>query len=213
MTAATFGHENITSSFVTVAVDEITRRAVRNIVDISMFIRTRQDKGLIFYLGSEPESVAYNEETFIIAQLEGGELRVRIQFAGNQESYSVGGVKLDNGHNHLIQIVRNGTLVQFRINNTEYFRNTIGASEHLHVDVLYLGGMPKLSPSYTHRHDEITHMKVIGHPASRAKRQIEPPTIGRTEVMPDTRMKAEPSKPEPVIVNFKGIIQDVQVCC
>lgn len=46
----------------------------------------------------------YNEETFIIAQLEGGELRVRIQFTGNQESYSVGGVKLDNGYSHLIQV-------------------------------------------------------------------------------------------------------------
>lgn len=211
LTAATFGHENITSSYVTVRVNESTKRAVRNIVDISMFIRTRQDKGLIFYLGSEPESVPFNEETFIIAQLEGGELRVRIQFAGIQESYNVGGVKLDNGHSHLIQIVRNSTLVQFRINNTEYFRNTIGASDHLHVDVLYLGGMPKLSPAYNYRHDEVSRMSVVGHTASRTKRQIESPPMSRTETMPDTRMKADPSKPEPVIVNFKGIIQDVQV--
>lgn len=87
-----------------VLVNETTQRAVRNTVDISMFIRTRQDRGLIFYLGTEPGTVPYNEETFILAQLEGGELRVRIQFGGTQESYSVGGVKLDNGHSHLIQV-------------------------------------------------------------------------------------------------------------
>lgn len=104
LTAATFGHENIKSSYVTVLVNETTQRAVRNTVDISMFIRTRQDKGFIFYLGTKPDTVNYNEPTFIIAQLEGGELRVRIQFGENQESYSVGGVKLDNGHYHLIQV-------------------------------------------------------------------------------------------------------------
>lgn len=104
LTAGTFGHENITSSYVTVEVNETTERAVRNIVDISMFIRTRQERGLIFYLGSKLGSPPYKEETFILAQLEGGELRVRIQFTGNQESYSVVGVKLDNGYSHLIQV-------------------------------------------------------------------------------------------------------------
>jgi protein crumbs len=82
----------------------LTKRAVKNIVDISMFIRTRQSRGAIFYLGSTPGSVAFPDETHIAAELEGGELLVRILFNATPESYTVGGVKLDDGQNHLIQV-------------------------------------------------------------------------------------------------------------
>lgn len=51
-----------------------------------------------------------------------GELFVRIQFNGSAEAYPVSGVKLDNGYNHLIEVIRNVTLVQVKINGTEYFR-------------------------------------------------------------------------------------------
>lgn len=101
-TAATFGYENISDSLVTVAVTDSARRAVRNIVDISMFIKTRQSRGQIFYLGSVLGSLT--EETYIAAQLEGGELLMRIHFNGTTEAYTVGGVKLNNGYNHLIQV-------------------------------------------------------------------------------------------------------------
>lgn len=39
-------------------------------------------------------------------------------------------------------MVRNVTLVQVKINGTEYFRKTISASGQLDVQVLYLGGVP-----------------------------------------------------------------------
>ncbi|KAK9511458.1 hypothetical protein O3M35_000110 [Rhynocoris fuscipes] len=142
LTAATFGHENITDSVVTVLVDQNARRAVRSIMDISMFIRTREENGGIFYLGSKPETVPYPEETVIAAQLQGGELQVTIQFNGTPESYGVAGVRLDNGHNHLIQVIRNVTLVSVRINGTEYFRKTIGATGQLDLQVLQLGAIP-----------------------------------------------------------------------
>ncbi|XP_018896752.2 protein crumbs isoform X2 [Bemisia tabaci] len=148
-TAATFGHENSTGSIVSVAVASTARRAIRTIVDISMFIRTRQAKGAIFYLGSSPGTVSFSDETHIAAELEGGELLVRIQLSGSQESYTVGGVKLDDGHNHLIQVVRNVTLVQVKINGTEYFRKTISATGQLDAQVLLLGGMPHLRSSPT----------------------------------------------------------------
>lgn len=99
-TAATFGYENSTDSLVTVDVADSARRAVRSIVDISMFIRTRQPRGQIFYLGS----VLGSEETFIAAQLESGELLVRIQLNSTPEAYTVGGVKLNDGYNHLIEV-------------------------------------------------------------------------------------------------------------
>ncbi|XP_035724721.1 protein crumbs-like isoform X1 [Vespa mandarinia] len=147
MTAATFGFENITNGYVTVKVSDMARKAVRSIVDISMFIRTRQDRGDIFYLGSEPApqmDSKSQDKTYIAAQLEGGELLVRIQFNGT-EAYTVGGVKLNDGNNHLIQVIRNVTLVQVKINGTEYFRKTISTSGQLNVTVLYLGGLPQAS--------------------------------------------------------------------
>jgi len=103
LTAATFGHENITDSLVTVMVYDGARRAIRNVVDISMFIRTRQEDGTIFYLGSS-SVINPGEETFILAQLDAGELLVKIQFNGTLERYTVGGQKLDDGNRHLIQV-------------------------------------------------------------------------------------------------------------
>lgn len=138
-TAATFGYENITNSLVTVNAFETARRAVRYFVDISMFIRTRQSTGQIFYIGSSLTPPSQNDDTNISAQLEGGELLVKILFNGTPESYSVGGYKLDNGYNHLIEVTRNLTFVQVKLNGTEYFRKTISATGSLDAQVLYLG--------------------------------------------------------------------------
>lgn len=79
------------------------RRSIRNVVDISMFIRTRQEDGTIFYLGSS-SVISPAEETFILAQLDAGELLVKIKFNGTLERYKVGGQKLDDGNRHLIQV-------------------------------------------------------------------------------------------------------------
>ncbi|XP_039288666.1 protein crumbs isoform X2 [Nilaparvata lugens] len=142
LTAATFGRENTTNSLVVVEVWPAVRATVQSILDISMFVRTRQAHGAIFYLGSRPNTVAPLNETLITARLQNGELQVSIQFSGIIEAYTVGGVRLDNGNSHLIQVVRNVTLVQVKINSTEYFRKTISATGKLDLQVLYLGGMP-----------------------------------------------------------------------
>ncbi|KAG5879729.1 hypothetical protein JTB14_033331 [Gonioctena quinquepunctata] len=185
-TAATFGYENITDSLVTVDVADYAKKAVRFIVDISMFIRTRQSRGQIFYLGS---GFLQNpiDETYIAAQLEGGELLVRIQFNGSLEGYTVGGVRLNNGNNHLIEVTRNVTLVQVKLNGTEYFRKTISAVGPLEAQVLYLGGQPQ----------------------SRSVRQTNenfaPPKIDSTPTAPASITSAVSN------IHFKGIIQDVQI--
>lgn len=145
LTAATFGHENITESMVKVVVDPAARKAVRSIMDISMFIRTREKEGGIFYLGSNPGTVPFSEETVIAARLQGGELQVTLQLNGVHESSNVAGVPLDNGYSHLIQVIRNVTLVGVRINGTEHFRKTIGANGQLDLQVLQLGAIPGAS--------------------------------------------------------------------
>lgn len=169
----------------TVTVADSARRAVRTIVDISMFIRTRQPKGQIFYLGSAVGSTNAPEETYIAAQLESGELLVRIQFNGTPEAYTVGGVKLNNGHNHLIEVIRNVTLVQVKLNGTEYFRKTISATGTLDAQVLFLGGQPQLRP-VRQANDLMAKMEPI------------PPTVSAATTPLSN-------------IHFKGIIQDVQV--
>uniref|UniRef100_A0A6B2E8N3 Putative cadherin egf lag seven-pass g-type receptor n=1 Tax=Phlebotomus kandelakii TaxID=1109342 RepID=A0A6B2E8N3_9DIPT len=145
ITAATFGHENTTHSAAIVDVAERPRRSVRTIVDISMFIKTRQPTGQIFYLGSDARKIPSNRDigdSYVSAKLLGGELHVQIQFNGTPEAYTVGGNKLDNGNTHLIQVIRNLTLVQVKLNGTEYFRKTLSSTGILDAQVLYLGGPP-----------------------------------------------------------------------
>jgi protein crumbs len=145
---ATFGHENVTKSSVIVNVSDVARRAIRSILDISMFVRTRQQTGQIFYLGSDPnQSVGPTgepprEPTSIAAKLSKGELEVHMRFNGTPETYAVGGKQLDDGYNHLIEIIRNSTLVQVKINGTEYFRKTLSSTGILNAQFLSLGGPP-----------------------------------------------------------------------
>lgn len=141
ITAATFGHENTTHSVVMVDVTERARRVVRSVLDISMFIRTRQSTGQVFYLGSEPKKTNGNL-SFVSAKLNGGELLVKLQINGTSEEQPVGGNRLDNGYTHLLQVIRNLTLVQVKINGTEYFRKTLSSTGQLDAEVLYLGGPP-----------------------------------------------------------------------
>ncbi|XP_065157140.1 protein crumbs-like [Atheta coriaria] len=189
-TAATFGYENITDSLVTVTATDAARRAIRSIVDISMFVRTRQSRGQIFYLGSALGSANLQNESYIAAQLEGGELLVRIQFNGTFEAYTVGGVKLNNGHDHLIQVIRNVTLVQVKLNGTEYFRKTISATGTLDAQVLFLGGQPQLRPV----------------------RQTNDFSKSPTSTAEVTAATGPAAVTTPLsMIHFKGIIQDVQI--
>lgn len=73
---------------------------------------------------------------------------MQMQFNGSPEAYTVGGNKLDNGYTHLIQIIRNTTLIQVKLNGTEYFRKTISSTGQLDAQVLYLGGPPPGSTSF-----------------------------------------------------------------
>lgn len=142
ITAATFGHENTTHSVVFVNVTDVARRMVRSVVDISMFIRTRQSTGHVFYIGSDPKKTNGNL-SFVSAKLNGGELLVKFQINGTTEpEQPVSGNRLDNGYVHMLQVIRNQTLVQVKINGTEYFRKTLSSVGPLDAETLYLGGPP-----------------------------------------------------------------------
>ncbi|XP_054726522.1 protein crumbs isoform X4 [Anastrepha obliqua] len=189
ITAATFGHENTTHSAVVVETNDAARRAIRSILDISMFIRTREPTGQVFYLGSDPKKPSVKTdigESYVAAELHGGELLVKMQFNGTPEAYTVGGNKLDNGYNHLIEVVRNQTLVQVKLNGTEYFRKTLSSTGLLDAQVLYLGGPP------------------VGE-------QTQAPTTTGTDTVLVTPEENTPTNEIDEKDYFKGIIQDVKV--
>ncbi|XP_061722977.1 protein crumbs [Cydia pomonella] len=193
-TAATFGQESATPhSVVTVAVREGARRAVHAALDISMFVRTRKPTGQIFYLGSVPR-YGQTEETLVGASLKGGELLVHLRFNQTPEDYTVGGTRLDNGNLHLIQVVRNSTLVQVKLNGTEYFRKSISAAKQLDAQVLYLGGPPPPPPEAS----------------SPAPSPAPAPAPTPAPAADPLSTPAPPRVPTDADY-FKGVIQDVQI--
>lgn len=125
-----------------------------------MFIRTRQPTGQVFYLGSDPEiqqQLGANDKpkkSFVSATLLKGELLVQMRFNGTPEEYTVGGKQLDDGFNHLIEIIRNTTLVQVKLNGTEYFRKTLSNTGQLNAQVLYLGAPPPTSDAIERDSDD-----------------------------------------------------------
>lgn len=103
--------------------------------------------------------------------------------------------------------MRNSTLVQVKLNGSEYFRKPISATGQLEAQVLYLGGPPLI-------------------PVSRVVRQVDfnVPTasnilLGIPRIDPVTATIATTSmyvQPQPLPTthpedHFKGIIQDVQI--
>lgn len=81
------------------------------------------------------------------------------------------------------------TLVQVKLNGTEYFRKTISATGSLDAQVLYLGGQPQLRPV----------RQAADNVALLSKNDVAP-SGGSAAVTTPLSM-----------VHFKGIIQDVQV--
>nr|XP_049698738.1 protein crumbs [Helicoverpa armigera] len=225
-TAATFGQEAAARrAVVRVLVAEAARRGVRAALDISMFIRTRKPTGHIFYLGSRAR-FGQTDETQVGASLEGGELLLHLRFNQTPENYTVGGTRLDNGYLHLIEVVRNSTLVQVKLNGTEYFRKSISAAKQIDAQVLYLGGPP---PPLVDSSTEVPSPVPVAAaqaqmppasqlPASPAAASPTAPAVSPAPALPlSTPAPAPPTPAPPAAAEpddsayFKGVIQDVQI--
>ena len=95
-----------------------------------------------------------------------------------------------------------------KINGTEYFRKTISASGPLDAPVLYLGGFPvRSNENVTLSIDTST---LDFHRGGRDVPVIKPDTI-QNDLHISRHIRQTIDKFES-IPNFKGIIQDVQVC-
>lgn len=99
--AATFGHENATNSLVSVSITPQERLALSNSMDVSLFVRTREMSGLIFYMGTPPsDSVG---PSYIAAELQNGKLVVVADLGDGEQLFPISGPSLNDGFNHLIQ--------------------------------------------------------------------------------------------------------------
>ena len=106
-TAATFGHENSTNSLVSVSITPQERLALSNSMDISLFVRTREEGGLIFYLGTPPASTSGSDvswPSYIAAELQKGKLIVVANLGDSEQIFPVDSASLTDGNSHLVQV-------------------------------------------------------------------------------------------------------------
>ncbi|GBP77408.1 Protein crumbs [Eumeta japonica] len=184
------------------------------------------DGGELGHRNSHSSEYGITEETLVAASLKNGELLVHLQFNHTPEDYTVGGTRLDNGYLHLIQVVRNSTLVQVKLNGTEYFRKSISAAEQLDAQpVLYI--------NYNRMSDELSYKDLIflfevlylgGPPPDPAPPAdtttaippgpVAPPAAASAAPALALPPTAAPTLPPRILTDadyFKGIIQDVQI--
>ena len=87
------------------------RLALSNSMDVSLFVRTREQTGLIFYLGTPPPAFAGSSDgnkwaSYIAAELRDGQLLVVAELGDSEQIFTVDSVPLNDGNSHLIQVTR-----------------------------------------------------------------------------------------------------------
>ncbi len=150
-TGATFGYENVTSSMARVDIENPA--PFRSGVDISMFIRTRELDGFIFYLGSEltarAVTSAEQRRSYITGQLVQGNLVVNVYFEGKRERFQVYTVDLSDGFRHFIRVVRMNNSMMVKVNETVSINHEIPSPTSFAAEKLYLGNFPDLAAEST----------------------------------------------------------------
>ena len=143
-TAATFGYENTTNSIA--FVDILNPEPFRSGVDVSMFIRTREESGFIFYFGSD---LHHPQESYITGQLVKGNLVVNVTFDGKTERFQVYTVNLSDGNRHFIRVVRMNNSMMVKVNETVSINHEIPSPTTFSADKLYLGNFPESIDLFT----------------------------------------------------------------
>ena len=188
-TPATFGHENASDTHVAVSITPQERLALSNAMDISMFVRTREATGLIFYIGTPPgESPPVT--SYIAAQLQDGRLVVVVDLGDGEQLFPVPVIspRLDDGSSHLVHVIRDRLQLRVKINGTVQLDEQLTSFRPLQAQILYLGGLP---------------------PSARSRRQTNTGRAAASSSSTSSSSNALPSSLDGR--NFKGIIQDIQV--
>ena len=143
-TGATFGYENITTSIAVVDIDNPA--PFSSGVDISFFIRTREQRGFIFYLGTDVDALAptspARSRSYITGQLNQGNLVVNVFFDGKMERFQVYTVDLSDGYRHFLRVVRMNNSMMVKVNETVSINHEIPSPTSFLAEKLYLGNYP-----------------------------------------------------------------------
>ncbi|XP_014677224.1 PREDICTED: protein crumbs-like [Priapulus caudatus] len=152
LTPATFGYEG-NVSYAEVELSPQDQTNLSSFIDISMFVRTTADMGVIAYLGSDP---TLPKPTHFTLDMFSGQLYVLVRLAAVEEQFSTGD-PINDGDYHYISLVWDSQQLTLTVDNaTEQFQLAALPEAPPIIDHFYIGGFP---PS----------MKIFGR--NREKRQ------------------------------------------
>ena len=226
-TGATFGHENITDSQAVVTI--ANPRSYKDNIDLTMFIRTKQKNGFVFYLGkSDLNSTIKNN---IIGRLVDGTLQVEtsINNLDKVEPFILFSEQLSDGNRHFIHVKRMSREITVSINESVSVQKELSSIVPIQAEKLYLGNLimkdeesrepptPTVRPSTTPTTTTTTTATTATTLAPTTTVEEVDTTQATVEEVEDiTTAVAEPLSRQQRDVDsenifFKGVIQDVRL--
>lgn len=151
-------------------------RIYRSVVDISMFIRTRESQGFIFYIGSE---INHPTQSYITGRLSDGNLVVHVYFDTKPERFQVYTVNLSDGYRHFIRVVRMNNSLMVKVNETVSINHEIPSIREFVAKKVYLGNLPTTEP-ITNPPTTSTQATTTSEPAQFVSVSREDPTTSAT---------------------------------
>ena len=228
-TGATFGHENITESQAVVTISN--PKSYKDNIDLTMFIRTKQKNGFVFYLGkSDLNSTIKNN---IIGRLVDGTLQVEtsINELDKVEPFILFSEQLSDGNRHFIHVKRMSKEITVSINESTSLVQELSSIVPIQAEKLYLGNLimkdeeSRQPPPATVRTTTTTTVTTTSSTttlATTTREELET-TQSTVEIIEDiTTAVAEPlllSRQQREVddevhaenIFFKGVIQDVRL--
>ncbi|CAG0888949.1 unnamed protein product [Cyprideis torosa] len=144
-TEATFGHENTTSSLVSVRIPDRLRTILRTDLDISFFLRTREPDAFLLYIGTQLGNALFNDSSHLILRLDDGRLLARVQLSEVETKVFAHGDQLNTGHQQLIRVVRHNERLSISVNGSVLSNTSIPVTRPLEAEIMHLGNMPSSS--------------------------------------------------------------------
>lgn len=146
--AATFGRNGISPSYAQFSVPNSVRDDLAYNTHVSCLVRTRQQSGLIFFIGADP-SVAESNQTFMTIELSQVGVVSKIK-AGDEIQTNVLPGLIADGSQHRISVNRNYSFLQIQLDSTSLVF-AVNYSVPVIPDVLYVGGMPSVNSVHRRR--------------------------------------------------------------
>lgn len=228
-TGATFGHENITDSQAVVTISN--PRSYKDNIDLTMFIRTKQKNGFVFYLGKS--DLNHTIKNNIIGRLVDGTLQVEtsINDLDKVEPFILFSEQLSDGNRHFIHVKRMSKEITVSINESTSLVQELSAIVPIQAEKLYLGNLimkdeeSRQSPPTTVRPTTTTTVTTTTTTAfvpTTTREELETTQFTVENVEDITTAVAEPlllSRQQREVddevhaenIFFKGVIQDVRL--